>query len=157
MRTRGAKAFVLFAVLAAWVTASSGGEQSNDIAIVVNQNNLIVNVSAAELKKIFAGERLAWPSGVPVKLLTRGPGAREHACLLKLLRMTESEYEQYWKDRSGTGFEAPVALPSNGVQKEVVQAFRGAIAMVQMSDVRSSMRVIKVDGRPPNQNGYPLH
>jgi hypothetical protein len=42
------------------------------------------------------------------------------------------------------------------MQKEAVQAFRGAIALVQMRDVRSPMRVIKVEGRFPNQDGYPL-
>src|SRR5215468_8862179 len=128
----------------------AASRDSNDIAVVVNQNNLVVSVSAGELRKIFAGERLAWPGGTPIKLLTRGPGQREHDCLLKLLQMTQSEYEQYWKERSTMGAEAPVTLPSNGMQKEAVQTFRGAIAMVQVRDVKSPMRIIKVDGKLPN-------
>ena len=130
--------------------------QSNDVAVVVNPNNMVVNVSAAELRKIFTGERLSWPRGSPIKLLTRGPGVHEHDCLLKLLHMTESEYQQYWKERSTAGVEPPVTLPSNGMQKEAIQAFRGAIAMVEIKDVKSPMRVIKVDGRLPKQSGYPL-
>ena len=153
MRNRLARSLILLIAL----TSHVAGKDGNDVAVVVNQHNLVVNVSVAELRKIFSGERLSWAGGIPIKLLTRGPGAREHNCLLNLLHMTESEYEQYWKDRSGAGSETPVTLPSNGMQKEAIQVFPGAIAIVQMSDVRSPMRVIKVDGRFPNENGYPLH
>ena len=156
MELRTARALVLLVPLLASLIPALASAQSNDIAVVVNQNNLVINVSAAELRKIFAGERSSWPGGTSIKLLTRGRGAREHDCLLGLLHMTETEYEHYWKERSGVGTEAPVTLPSNGMQKEAVQAFRGAIALVQMRDVRSPMRVIKVEGRFPNQDGYPL-
>ena len=155
VETRFAAALILSILMAGFIPGAAFA-QSNDVAVVVNQNNMVTNISAAELKRIFAGERLSWTTGVRVKLLTRGPGAREHDCLLKLLHMTESEYKSYWKGRSRIGAEAPVTLPSNGMQKEAVQTFRGAIAMVQMQDVKSSMRVIKIDGRLPNQNGYPL-
>jgi len=151
------RAALICSIVMAGLTVISALAEDNDVAVVVNQNNMVMNISAAELKKIFSGERLSWSTGVPVKLLTRGSGAREHECLLRLLRMTEREYSDYWKQRSSFGTEAPVALPSNGMQKEAVQSFRGAIAMVQMRDVKSPMRVIKIDGRLPNQNGYPLH
>jgi hypothetical protein len=49
-----------------------------------------------------------------------------------------------------------VALFSNGMQKEAVSLFPGAVALVVFQEVRSGMKVVKVDGHLPGEAGYPL-
>jgi len=150
----------MLVILALTLPAAPGfaqaAEASNDLAVVVNSRNLVSNMSEAELRRIFAGERLSWAGGVPIKLFTRTPGSPERACMLNLLHMTESEYHDYWNARQNLAAQEPVPLPSSGIQREAIQAFPGAIAIVEFRDVKSPMRVIRVDGRLPNERGYPL-
>jgi hypothetical protein len=78
---------------------------------------------------------------------------------LRLLGMSENEYKQYWVAQvfHGDAQAEPVTLFSNGMQKEAVSAFPGAIALVTMADIKPGMKVIKVDGLMPGAAGYSLH
>jgi ABC-type phosphate transport system substrate-binding protein len=132
--------------------------QTNDVAVVVNDNNPVTRLSSAELRKIFAGEKSSWSAGLPVRLFVRGPGTHERVALLKLLGMTENEYKQYWTAQifRGEAQAEPVALPSNGMQREAVITYPGAVALVDFQDVKAGMKVLKVEGRKPGEAGYAL-
>jgi phosphate transport system substrate-binding protein len=133
--------------------------QDQEVAVVVNPNNPVSTVTKAELRKIFAGEKRTWPGGLSIKLVVRVSGSYERVVLLRLLGMSESEYKQYWIARvfQGEAQAEPVALFSNGMQKEAISAFPGAIALVTLGDVKPGMKVLKVDGLLPGAPGYPLH
>src|ERR1700688_1091943 len=94
--------------------------QNQDVAVVVNPKNSMSNLSRSELHKMFAGEKRTWAGGVPIKNITRVPGSYEHVVLLRLLRMNESEYKQYWIAQlfHGEAQAEPAAMFSNGMQKE---------------------------------------
>jgi hypothetical protein len=51
----------------------------------------------------------------------------------------------------------PVALFSNGMQKEALAAFPVAVVLVNFQDVKPSMKVVKVDGHSRGEPGYPLN
>jgi ABC-type phosphate transport system substrate-binding protein len=132
--------------------------QTSDVAVVVNDNNPVTTLSGTELRKIFVGEKRSWSAGLPIKLFVRGPGTHERVALLKLLGMTESEYRQYWTAQvfRGEAQAEPVALPSNGMQREAVVAYPGAVALVDFQDIKAGMKVLKVEGRKPGEAGYSL-
>jgi ABC-type phosphate transport system substrate-binding protein len=136
-----------------YATAQNGG-----IAVVISENNPTTNLGSSDLRKIFAGEKRTWSNGVAIKIFVRGPGTLERDSLLNLLRMTEAEYRQHWVAQvfRGDAQSEPVTLPSNGMQREAVRAFPGAIELVNMGDVKAGMKVLKVDGRAPGENGYAL-
>jgi hypothetical protein len=75
---------------------SSAFAQTVAVAVVVNENNPVTNLSIQELRKLFAGEKHAWAGGLPVKIFVRAPNTRERAVLLRLLSVSESEYKKYW-------------------------------------------------------------
>jgi phosphate transport system substrate-binding protein len=133
--------------------------QDQEVAVVVNPKNPVTNVTRSDLHKIFAGERRTWPGGLSVKLLVRVQGSYERVTLLRILGMSESEYKQYWIAQvfHGEAQSEPVALFSNGMQKEAIGAFPGAIALVTLGDVKPGMKVLKVDGHLPGEPGYLLH
>ena len=133
--------------------------QNQDVAVVVNPKNPVNDITKSELRKIFAGEKRTWARGVSIKLVVRAPGSLERVVLLRLLGMSESEYKQYWIAQvfHGEAQAEPVALFSNGMQKEAIAAFPGAIALVTLGDVKPGMKVIKVDGHSPGEPGYSLH
>jgi len=138
---------------------SSALAQTGTVAVVVNDKNPVTNVSIAELRRLFAGEKRSWAGGQPVILFVRTSGARERVVLLRLLDMSESEYKRYWAAQvfRGEATAEPVALFSNGMQKEALAAFPGAVALVTLQDVKPGMKVVKVDGRFPDEPGYALH
>jgi len=149
--------------LAGMASLGSAVAQTNAVAmvvaVVVNDKNPVTNVTTAQLRKLFAGEKHAWPGGLPVKLFVRAPGAYERVVLLKLLDMSESEYKRYWTAEvfRGDAQAEPIALFSNGMQKEALIAFPGAVALVNFQDVKGGMKVVKVDGRLPGEAAYPLN
>ena len=133
--------------------------QNQEVAVVVNPKNPVSTVTRAELRKIFAGEKRTWAGGLSVKLVVRVPGSYERVVLLRLLGMSEGEYKQHWIAQifHGEAQAEPVALFSNGMQKEAIGAFPGAIALVTRGDVKPGMKVLKVDGHLPGEPGYPVH
>jgi len=92
-------------------------------------------------------------------LLVRAAGTHERTALLNLLRMSESEYKQYWTSQiyKGEATTQPMTLPSNGMQKEALAVYPGAIALVDAAEVKPGMKVLKVDGHTPGDGHYPLH
>ena len=133
--------------------------QEQGVAVVVNPKNPVSDITKSELRKIFAGEKRTWPGGLSIKLIVRVPGSYERVVLLRLLGMSESEYKQHWISQvfHGEAQAEPVALFSNGMQKEAIAAFPGAIALVALGDVKPGMKVLKVDGLLPDAPAYPLH
>jgi hypothetical protein len=144
-------AMVLFAAAAA--------AQDDGIAAVAGSANPTTNVSLADLRKMLSGTKRSWPSGQPIKLITRGPGCAERLAMLRLLAMSEDEYKQYWTAQifRGEADAAPLTVPSVGMQKEAIRAFPGALSLVSAKDVKPGMKVIRVDGLLPGDAGYPIH
>jgi hypothetical protein len=133
--------------------------QSLDVAVVVNSNNPLANVTLVELRNIFAGEQHSWPHGLTIKLIVRSAGCHERLVLLRLLGMSESEYKQYWASAvfRGDVSSEPVAVFSNGMQKEAIVAIPGAIALMDAYDIKPGVKVVKVAGHLPGEPGYLLH
>jgi ABC-type phosphate transport system substrate-binding protein len=147
---------VLLAALAGFPPVAA---QPGAMAVVVNEKNPVNNLSMAELRTLFAGEKHFWSGRLPVKLFVRARGAYERVVLLKLLGMSESEYKQYWIAQvfRGEAETEPVALFSNGMQKEAVTAYPGALALVSSQDIKPGMKVVRVNGHAPGEAGYPLN
>jgi ABC-type phosphate transport system substrate-binding protein len=137
---------------------SSAAAQTGRVAVVVNEKNPVNNLSSSDLRKLFAGEKHAWAGGVPVKIFVRAPGANERVVVLKLLGMSETEYKRYWAGQvyRGDAQAEPVGLFSNGMQREAVVLYPGAVALVSVQDVKLGMKVVKVDGHLPAEAGYPF-
>ncbi|MFZ1159474.1 MAG: hypothetical protein WAO10_16940 [Candidatus Sulfotelmatobacter sp.] len=133
--------------------------QTEDVAVVVNSNSRLTNISLVDLRKIFAGEKRTWPGGVPIKLIIRAPECHERFVLLKLLGMKEGEYKQYWSAQTfrGEAESEPFTAPSLGMTLEAVRIFPGAITLIDIRDVKSGIKILKVDGHMPGESGYALH
>ena len=144
--------------LAGLAGLSSSSAQTGTVAVVVNEKNPVNNLSAPELRKLFAGEKHAWTGGVPVKIFVRAPGANERVVMLKLLGMSESEYKRYWAGQvyRGEAQAEPVGLFSNGMQREAIVLYPGAVALVNVQDIKLGMKVVKVNGHMPAEAGYPF-
>ena len=152
------------ALLLGWIylcCLATAAAQSHDVdvALVVHPDTPVSNLTLAEVRKVFLGERQYWSANVPVVLLIRAPVARERNVVLKTIyQMSESQFKQYWiaKIFRAESASAPKVVYSNNMANELVTAIPGAIAFIDARDVRPGTKVIRVDGRLPGEAGYAL-
>jgi hypothetical protein len=130
-----------------------------DVAVVVNADTPVTDLSLAEVRKVFLGDRQYWNAKLPVVLLIRAPVARERDVVLRVIyQMSEAQFKQYWVAKI---FRAEVTSPpkivySNDLQYELVSAMPGAIAFVDARNVHPGVKVVSVDGMLPGDKNYPL-
>jgi ABC-type phosphate transport system substrate-binding protein len=146
-----------------WLTLQSPlfaqTSRGDDIAVVVNQDTPVTDLSLSDVRKVLLGERQYWNAKLPVVLLIRAPVARERDVVLRVIyQMTEAQFKQYWVAKI---FRAEAASPpkivySNDMQYELVTAIPGAIAFIDARNVRPGFKVLRVDGYLPGERDYPL-
>src|SRR5258708_737301 len=133
--------------------------KATDIAVVVHPDTPVSDLSLSEVRKVLLGERQYWNSKLPVVLLIRAPVARERDVVLRVIyQMSEAQFKQYWVAKI---FRAEIASPpkifySDDLQYDLVTAMPGAIAFVDARNVRSGLKVLRVDGHLPGDRDYPL-
>jgi hypothetical protein len=133
--------------------------QGADVAVVVNADTPVTDLSLAEVRKVFLGERQYWNAKLPVVLLIRAPVARERDVVLRVIyQMSEAQFKQYWVAKI---FRAEITSPpkivySNDMQYELVSAMPGAIAFMDARNVHPGVTVVRVDGMLPGNKNYPL-
>src|SRR6266481_6398618 len=134
-------------------------EHPIDVAVVVQPDTPVSNLSLADVRKIFLGDRQYWTANTPVVLLIRAPVARERDVVLKVIyQMSESQFKQYWiaKIFRAEAATAPKVVYSNDMEYELVSGIPGAIAFMDARNVRPGLKVLRVDGHLPGDKEYPL-
>ena len=151
---------VLAAAMGLLAMGAGGTAQGADIAIVVRPDVPVDNVTFAELRRLFLGDRQFWTSNVRVTLLVRAPGARERDVVLKTIyQMSEAQFRQYWiaKVFRAEAASGPRIVYSNEMAAELVSGMPGAVAFVDAEAVPKGLKVLKINGLLPGAKGYPLH
>jgi len=135
-------------------------ETLGSLAIVVNQSNPVSDLSLAELRAVFLGERIHWPNGRRITLVMMEPGQPERDAVLRdVCRMNESDFRRRFLQGLLTGevLVSPKTLATAvGVRKFVFNV-PGAIGYMRPADVDASVKVLRIDGRLPTDETYELH
>ncbi|HTM35692.1 MAG TPA: hypothetical protein VL156_02990 [Terriglobales bacterium] len=150
-------AVLLLAIICAVALAQKSTDV--DIAVVVHPDTPITNLSMAEVRKVFLGDRQYWSTNVPVVLLIRAPVARERDVVLKrIYQMSDAQFKQYWiaKIFRAESASAPKVVYSNDMANELVSAIPGAIAFIDSREVRPGVKIVRVEGKLPGEPGYQL-
>lgn len=149
----------LLATLLGAAPRSAGAQDTEPLAIVVNRNNPLSEISFTDLRRLFRGQRSRWSNGRRVTLVMRDPGTPERDAILRTLYgLDEDEYRRTYLQAvfSGEASDAPKSLAStNGVLRFVYNV-PGAIGYVRARDVDRSVKTLRVDGRLPGDPGYRL-
>ena len=134
-------------------TASEDG-----LAIIVNQSNPVENLSSAELRKVFLGEKSHWTNGRRITLVMMDPGAERKSVLRDIYHMNENDFSNHFIHGLFTGevFVSPKTLATPVDVRKFVFNVPGAIGYVRAADVDSSVKVVRIDGRLPDDKEYKL-
>ena len=129
------------------------------LAIIVNRSNPVDDLSLTELRRVFLGERGHWSNDRRITLVMREPGEPERKAMLRdVYKMDESALKNHFLRGLFTGdiLVSPKILASAvGVRKFVFYS-PGAIGYVRLSDVDSSVKVIRIDELLPEDKKYKL-
>jgi ABC-type phosphate transport system substrate-binding protein len=140
-------------------SASTSDQTVEALAIVVNVTNPVQDISFSELRRIFLGERSHWPNGRRITLVMMEPNTAERKTVLhEICRMNEDDFRKNFLQRLFTGeaIVSPKTLASPiGVRKFIFNV-PGAIGYVRATDVDSSVKVLRIDGRMPDDKAYRL-
>jgi ABC-type phosphate transport system substrate-binding protein len=155
-------ALLLVGALCVLIGRSSAAQTSRDgeVAVVAHPGMPINSLTLAEVRQVFLGERQYWNAKLPVVLLIPAPVARERDVVMSLIyQMTESQFKQYWiaKIFRAEIASAPKIVYSNDVESDLVRALPGAIAFMDARTAsRLGLKIVRVDGRLPGEQGYLL-
>jgi len=161
----GARQFTVSVVLSI-VSCISGAamaeaQQNSDLALIVSAKNPVSDITMRELRRIFTGERRALDGRHDVLLMVPPPGTPERDTMLRAIyNMSEADYKNFWlgkKFRGEAGGE-PLVVASKQLLNDGVAVMPGAVACIAVQDIRrAAVKILKVNGLLPGQNGYPVH
>ena len=129
------------------------------VAIIVNQSNTVDNLSMAELRKIFMGERSHWPNGRRITLVMMDPTQPERKVVLReIYGMNEKDLNQHFVQGVFTGAVSvsPKTLGTTGEVLKFVFNVPGAIGYVRAEEADKTVKILRVDGRLPDDTDYKL-
>lgn len=151
------------ALLAALCLSMTAAEphrvQDEPFAVIVNPATPVVDISLSELRAIFMGDKQYWPNRKRITLLLSGSGTTARSIVLKhLYRMSESEYRRHWVARifRGDNPVAPQVVRDAQLRRQLVATLPGAVTLIPLAAVDSTVKVLRVDGRAPTHQHYPL-
>jgi hypothetical protein len=128
--------------------------QARDLAVVVNKNNPVSAVSAAELEKLLKTVAPSWPDGKRVKIFLTDPAADDNRTILpRLCKMTPTEI----KNLAEAHRVDIQIVASDELVLSMVENNPGALGIVNVYAINSRVKVLKVDDKLPLEQGYLLH
>lgn len=113
-----------------------------------------------DLVKICKAQTNRWPDGKPVTFIMRAPGTPEMKILLeKVFELPEPQVRELitTANHGRTNHPAIIVVESDEDLVNKVASIPGAVGIVDVYAINSSVAVIKVAGKLPLEPGYPLH
>jgi len=123
------------------------------MAVVVNKDNNVENLTAVHLSRILRSEVKKWPDGKAVVLVLHRNSAGETETLQRLIKMTGDEL----KAMIAAHKDSIVLADSDADVLKIVQSTPGAIGFVDVRSVDNTISVVRVDGKLPMESGYLPH
>jgi ABC-type phosphate transport system substrate-binding protein len=123
------------------------------MAVVVNKDNAVENVTAVHLSRILRSEVKKWPDGKAVVLVLHRDSEGETETLERLNKMTADEL----KALIAAHKDSIVMADSDADVLKIVQTTPGAIGLVDVRSVDNTINVVRVDGKLPMESGYLPH
>ena len=157
MQEHSRRNFLCRAIVTAALTflPSTAVPAIKNMAVVASANSKLADVPLADLVKMCKGTTKTWPDGKGFMLVLKNPEAPEmHGAVTKLF---------------GGAVEAKVAIAKLNESHQVVKivdsddellrtvdATPGAIGIVDVYAINSSVKVLRIDGKLPFDIGYAL-
>jgi len=149
---------ILIAIL--FVAASVSLASARDLAVVSNKSNGITTITLPDLVKVCKAQTNRWPDGKPVTLIMRAPSDPEMKLFLeKIYELPESQVKDLIVTANHGRMNHPAIMIVESDEDLVnkVASIPGAVGVVDVYAINSSVAVVKLAGKLPLEPGYLLH
>ena len=126
---------------------------AHHMAVVVNKDNPVEQVTAAHLAKLLRADVKKWPDGKNIVVVLHRDSADENETLHHLNKMSAAE----WQALLAAHKDSIMLVETDADVLKAVQADPGAIGLIDVRSVDSTITVVKVDGKLPMEAGYLPH
>jgi hypothetical protein len=143
-----------------FVAATVSLAAARDLAVVSNKANALSAITLPDLVKVCKAQTNRWPDGKPVTLIMRAPSAPEMRVFLeKVFELPESQVKDLIStaNHGRTNHPAIVIVDSDEDLVNKVASIPGAVGVVDVYAINSSVAVVKLAGKLPLEPGYLLH
>ena len=133
---------------------------ARDIALVSNKANPVGALTVPDLVRLCKAQTSHWPDGKPVTFVMRSPSVPEMKIILeKVYGMSENELNSLivTSNRGRPAHPAILVATSDDELLNKVASTPGAIGVVDVYSINSSVAVVKIGGKLPLEPGYLLH
>ncbi len=146
--------------LCLFLTVSASLAAARDLALVSNKANSVSTLSVPDLVKVCKGQTGHWPDGKSVTFIMRNPSAPELKFFLeKIYELPEAQVKDLIAsaNHARAGHPAVMIVDSDEDLVNKVASIPGAIGVVDVYAINSSVAVVKLGGKLPLEPGYLLH
>jgi hypothetical protein len=133
---------------------------AKDVALIANKGGSVSAITIPDLVKLCKAQTNRWPDGKSVTLVMRDPGSPEMKMVLeKLYSMTPEAVNELIATANHGRMNHPaiIVVTSDDEIVKKVAGTPGAVGLVDVYAINSSVDVMKVAGKLPFEPGYPLH
>jgi hypothetical protein len=133
---------------------------ARDLALVSNKANSLSVITLPDLVKVCKGQTNRWPDGKSVTFIMRNPSVPEMKFFLeKVYELPESQVKELiaTANHGRMGHPAVMIVDSDEDLVNKVASIPGAVGVVDVYAINSSVAVVKVAGKLPLEPGYLLH
>ena len=144
-----------FLCFASWLMLSTPAAVKN-MAVIVSAASKLQDVRLAELAKLCNGAQKTWPDGRNFTLIIKDPESPDmHIVLQKLFGMAPSDLRSAIAKLNETRQMIKI-VESDDDLLHTVASTPGAVGVLDVYAINSSVKVLRVDGKLPFDVGYAL-
>ena len=155
VNARGASLRIAAALSLAVMLAVPASPAMKNMAVVVSAGSKLADVPLADLAKLCKGTQKVWPDGKSFVLIIKDPEAPEmHLVVQKVLGVTGDVKAAVAKLNES---RQVIKIVENDEELlHTVEATPGAVGIVDVYAINSSVKVLRIDGKLPFDVGYVL-
>jgi hypothetical protein len=143
-----------------FLAASVSLAAARDLALVSNKANSVSAITMPDFVKVCKGQTNRWPDGKSVTFIMRKPSAPEMKFFLeKVYEVSEAQVKELIAsaNHGRMGHPAVMLVDSDEDLVNKVASIPGAVGVVDVYAINSSVAVVKLAGKLPLEPGYLLH
>jgi ABC-type phosphate transport system substrate-binding protein len=146
--------------LSIFLVAAVSLASARDLAIVSNKANSVSAMTLQDLVKVCKAQTNRWPDGKPVTLIMRTPSDPAMKLFLeKVYELPEAQVKELIStaNHGRANHPAIVIVDSDEDLVNKVASIPGAVGVVDVYAINSSVAVVRIAGKLPLEPGYLLH
>lgn len=130
---------------------------ATDFAVIVHPSNAAKAMSLADLGKILRAKTTSWPSGRVITVVIRDPNSPAMKFVVeKVMGVGVEEGKAILNEESRKSAASIIFVSSDEDIVKAVEANPTAIGIVDVYNITSGVKVIRIDDKQPFDPGYAL-